>query len=47
MTSNGIVQLRFYLVMLTALAIPLGAFMARVVQHQGCANTPPPDIKIP
>jgi potassium-transporting ATPase potassium-binding subunit len=34
MTANGIFQLAFYLVVLIALAKPLGAYMARVYQNQ-------------
>ena len=34
MTSNGIFQLVLYVVVLTALAKPLGAYMARVYQNQ-------------
>ena len=34
MTANGILQLAFYLVVLIALAKPLGAYMARVYQNQ-------------
>jgi potassium-transporting ATPase potassium-binding subunit len=33
-TANGILQLVFYLVVLTAFAKPLGAYMARVYQHR-------------
>jgi K+-transporting ATPase ATPase A chain len=36
MTANGILQLALYLVVLTALAKPLGAYMARVYQDQPC-----------
>jgi K+-transporting ATPase ATPase A chain len=32
MTSNAVLQLAVYLVTLTALAVPLGYFMARVYQ---------------
>jgi K+-transporting ATPase ATPase A chain len=34
MTANGIFQLALYVVVLIALAKPLGAYMARVYQHQ-------------
>ena len=34
MTANGIFQLAFYVVVLLALAKPLGAYMARVYQNQ-------------
>ena len=34
MTPNGIFQLAFYVVVLTVLAKPLGAYMARVYQNQ-------------
>ena len=34
MTANGIVQLVFYVVVLLALAKPLGAYMARVYEGQ-------------
>ncbi len=34
MTANGMLQLAFYVVVLLALARPLGAYMARVYQHQ-------------
>ncbi len=33
MTANGIIQILFYLVVLTALSYPLGMFMARVYQR--------------
>ena len=36
MTTNGILQLVFYLVLLLALAKPLGAFMARVYEGRPC-----------
>src|SRR5882762_3470776 len=36
MTANGAVQLLFYLVVLLALASPLGAYMARVHEGQPC-----------
>ena len=36
MTANGLFQLVVYLVVLTALARPLGAYMARVYQNQPC-----------
>jgi K+-transporting ATPase ATPase A chain len=32
MTANGVLQLGFYVVVLTALAVPLGAYMARVYE---------------
>ena len=34
MTANGIVQIVLYLMVLLALAKPLGAYMARVYQNQ-------------
>ena len=34
MTLNGILQIAFYIAMLTLLAKPLGAFMARVYQRE-------------
>ncbi len=34
MSANGYLQLAFYLVVLTALARPLGGFMARVFEGQ-------------
>src|SRR5262245_37063013 len=34
MTANGVVQLVLYLVVLTGLAKPLGAYMARVYQNR-------------
>ena len=34
MTSNGIAQIVFYAVVLTALAYPLGIYMARVYEGQ-------------
>jgi potassium-transporting ATPase potassium-binding subunit len=34
MTANGVLQLVFYIVVLTGLAKPLGAYMARVYQHR-------------
>jgi potassium-transporting ATPase potassium-binding subunit len=36
MTANGAVQLLFYLVVLLALAKPLGSYMARVYEHKPC-----------
>ena len=36
MTANGYLQLAFYLVVLTALAKPLGAYMARVYEGRPC-----------
>ena len=36
MTANGVAQLLFYLVVLVALAKPLGAFMARVYEGRPC-----------
>ena len=36
MTANGAVQLLFYLVVLVALAKPLGAYMARVYEGRPC-----------
>ena len=36
MTANGAVQLLFYLVVLLALARPLGAYMARVYEGRPC-----------
>jgi potassium-transporting ATPase potassium-binding subunit len=36
MTANGIFQLTLYLLVLIALAKPLGAYMARVYQNQPC-----------
>src|SRR5882762_3866608 len=36
MTANGILQLVFYVVVLLALAKPLGAYMARVYEGRGC-----------
>jgi K+-transporting ATPase ATPase A chain len=35
-TANGVAQLLFYLVVLLALAKPLGAFMARVYEGKPC-----------
>ena len=34
MTTNGVIQIMFYLVVLVALAYPLGLFMARVYKHE-------------
>ena len=36
MTANGVVQLLFYLVVLIALAKPLGSYMARVYENKPC-----------
>jgi len=35
-TANGVAQLLFYLIVLVALAKPLGAFMARVYEGRPC-----------
>ena len=39
MTANGIFQLALYLVVLLALAKPLGAYMARVYENRPIAST--------
>ena len=36
MLTNGYLQIAFYLVVLTALAKPLGAYMARVYEGKPC-----------